>query len=387
MRIVGFILLAWLGNVTAAVFQAPWSAGWRFEGDKLSCQLSQTIPHLGQAVFSQAAGEPLAFYLQLNSATEVAEASVQIHPAPWQHRVLPSRRFPAGSLTTQSEGQQVGVRGPVAEQMLAALFAGSFPTFIYRRPWRGAVDEFQVAVSAVRFWDVYDRYQACRAQLPPYGIRDFQNLRFYFREHQIQLPDDDTTKLRHLARLLQRLGKGQVVVNNVTQKLGGKESQFWFRKRFQQIKQRLRQAGLKPDQVTTKPTGLSPRIDLFLFGPEGLRLYHYGRHQRDLTWNQKRRLQLLARYLTEYFTGSLIVNGYSDGARWRSERTNRAMSKRWAEKVRDYLASQGVDPARMQIRAWGSRHRVASNLTKAGQAKNRRVLIQLVADAKQPAAS
>lgn len=378
MRLVGWILLAWAGGLPAAVYQAPWSADWHLESDKLSCQLAQTIPHLGQAVFRQEAGRPLTFALRMEGAADIADASVQVRPAPWQHRVLPGRRYPAAPMAGSREGREIGVRGPVAERMLAALFAGRFPAFIYRRSWPDSVEEFRVAVSAVRFQDVYDRFQNCRSRLPPYGIADFQNLRFYFFPHRVQPSRDAETKLDHLAVLLRHLGGGQVVVTNVSGELGGEEGRSWFLKRFRQIRRRLRQAGLKPEQVTTEPGGIRPRITLALFGPEGLQVYHYGRRQQALNPRQKRRLRLLARYLTAYFTGGLIIHGYSDGARWRSEKTNRALSRRWAERVRDYLAAQGVDPGRMTIRVWGSRHRVASNLTPAGQARNRRVRVQLV---------
>ncbi len=378
MRLVGWILLAWVGSLPAAVYQVPWSVDWQLQSDKLSCRLSQTIPHLGEAVFRQEAGRPLIFALRMETAADIADASVQVRPAPWQHRVLPGRRYPAGPMTGSREAREIGVRGPVAERMLAALFAGRFPAFIYRRAWPDSVEEFQVAVSAVRFQDVYDRFQNCRSRLPPDGIADFQNLRFYFRPHRLHPSQDAETKLARLAALLRHLGKGQVVVTNVSGELGGKEGRSWFLKRFRQIRQRLRQAGLKPEQVTTEPGGIRPRITVALFGPEGLQVYHYGRRQPALNPRQKRRLGLLARYLTAYFTGNLIIHGYSDGARWRSEKTNRALSRRWAERVRDYLAAQGVDPARMTIQVWGSRHRIASNLTPAGQARNRRVRIQLV---------
>ncbi len=375
MRLVGWILLAWTGSLPAAVYQAPWSADWHLEADKLSCRLSQTIPHLGRAVFRQEAGRPLVFSLRVEAAADIGDASVQVRPAPWQHRVLPGRRYPA---TLVTGGREIGVRGPVAERMLAALFAGRFPAFIYRRSWPDGVEEFQVAVSAVRFRDAYDRFQDCRSRLPPYGIADFQDFRVYFRPHRVRLPRDAETRLAQLAVLLRHLGKGQVVVTNVSGDLGGKEGRSWFLKRFRQVKERLRQAGLKPEQVATEPAGIRPRITLSLFGPEGLQVYHYGRRQQALNPRQKRRLRLLARYLTAYFPGDLVIHGYSDGARWRSEKTNRALSRRWAERVRDYLAAQGVDPGRMTIRVWGSRHRVASNLTPAGRAKNRRVRIQLV---------
>lgn len=375
MRVFGWLLLGWLGTASADFYQTVLAARWSLETSKLSCRLTQTLPHLGQVVFEQEAGEALTFFLQLDDGTRPVEASVQVRPAPWQHQVMPGRLHPAVLSREQTEAR-IGVRGEVAEQMLAALFAGRFPAFIYRRPWGGVLSESEVAVSAVRIWEVYDDFQKCRRQLPPYGLKDFQSLRYFFREHQTVLPRDLLTMLDRIADYLQRLGHGQVVVRNATAPVAGVAGQRWFRKRYAEIRRHLQTAGLDPAQVVTQASKAKPRIEIVLFGPEGLRLYHYGRRQRHLTEEQRRRLRLLTRYVNEFFRGRLIINGYSDGARWRSERVNLALSRRWAERIRDFLVAQGVAPERMEIRAWGSRHRVASNLTRAGQAKNRRVLIE-----------
>ena len=380
MRVWIWIGLLWSGWVAAEVYRPPLlSAGWQLTQGKLFCRLSQTVADLGTVAFEQRAGRPLQFWLELAHEPKVISASLQIRPAPWQHRDLPGRRYAIDRIEPQgSLRQRLAVEGLIAEQMLAAVHAGRFPRFAYRRPWGDVLAEAQVSVSAVRFWDRYPDFQNCRAKLPPYGLQDFQDLHYYFRERQVELPAAARTRLAQLADLLRRLGEGQVVVRNVTAG-AGKTAERWFRKRYQQVRRWLRAQGLAAKRITTgRPRG-RPAVTVTLFGPEGLRRYHYGRHQRHLTAAQRHRLDLLARYVNEFFSGRLVIHGYSDGARWRSERTNLALSRRWAEKIRDYLASRGVAPQRMTVKAWGSRHRVASNLTKAGQARNRRVRIDFEA--------
>jgi len=59
----------------------------------------------------------------------------------------------------------------------------------------------------------------------------------------------------------------------------------------------------------------------------------------------------------------------SDG----SEEYNQALSVRRAQSVKDYLVSEGVDPAIIDVSGQGELNPVVSNATKEGRAQNRRV--------------
>ncbi len=65
------------------------------------------------------------------------------------------------------------------------------------------------------------------------------------------------------------------------------------------------------------------------------------------------------------------VEGHTDSIG--SEAYNQKLSERRAAAVRDYLASQGIDAARIKTRGFGKSKPVASNDTEAGRAENRRV--------------
>lgn len=65
------------------------------------------------------------------------------------------------------------------------------------------------------------------------------------------------------------------------------------------------------------------------------------------------------------------IYGYTDNTG--KEEYNLSLSKRRAASVRQYLASQGVNANRMKTDGFGIADPVASNDTKDGQAKNRRV--------------
>ena len=71
----------------------------------------------------------------------------------------------------------------------------------------------------------------------------------------------------------------------------------------------------------------------------------------------------------------VTIVGYTDATG--SEALNDRLSLDRAINVRDYLRSQGVDPAHMIVNGRGEREPIASNETQSGRARNRRVEILL----------
>ena len=69
------------------------------------------------------------------------------------------------------------------------------------------------------------------------------------------------------------------------------------------------------------------------------------------------------------------VVGYTDNTG--TPEHNSALSKQRAEVVRDYLVSLGADPKKMDAIGAADANPVADNSTKEGQAKNRRVEIEV----------
>ncbi len=70
-----------------------------------------------------------------------------------------------------------------------------------------------------------------------------------------------------------------------------------------------------------------------------------------------------------------MIEGHTDSVG--SEAYNMGLSKRRAESVASYLASQGVNLGnRFATEAFGESKPIASNDTEAGRAENRRVVIR-----------
>jgi outer membrane protein OmpA-like peptidoglycan-associated protein len=77
---------------------------------------------------------------------------------------------------------------------------------------------------------------------------------------------------------------------------------------------------------------------------------------------------------------SVKITGYTDSIG--TDAYNKKLSLRRAEAVRDYLVSLGVDRSKLQVYGEGKANPVADNKTAAGRAKNRRVEVEVVGEAK-----
>lgn len=71
---------------------------------------------------------------------------------------------------------------------------------------------------------------------------------------------------------------------------------------------------------------------------------------------------------------NIEIQGHTDSSGARSYNQN--LSRKRAQSVKSYLVTQGIDPARMAIRGYGPDRPIASNASKEGRARNRRVEIK-----------
>jgi outer membrane protein OmpA-like peptidoglycan-associated protein len=90
------------------------------------------------------------------------------------------------------------------------------------------------------------------------------------------------------------------------------------------------------------------------------------------------RLRALAETLNAYPETDVVVKGYTDAQG--SEAFNLKLSEDRADRVREYLTSQGVSEARVKAIGFGPQFPVASNDTPEGRQQNRRLELELRAD-------
>ena len=90
-------------------------------------------------------------------------------------------------------------------------------------------------------------------------------------------------------------------------------------------------------------------------------------------------LRNLAASLNKYPNTDLLIVGHTDAVG--TNEYNQALSQRRATAAANYLASQGVNSARLQAVGRGETEPLATNGTEAGRQLNRRVEIAIVANA------
>ena len=96
----------------------------------------------------------------------------------------------------------------------------------------------------------------------------------------------------------------------------------------------------------------------------------------EIDFSTKEKLKRLARLLNFVKDVKLDINGYTDNIG--TTKANRDISKKRANRVRDYLVLQGIATERIKPFGKGEVNFVASNDTAAGREKNRRVEITIL---------
>lgn len=106
----------------------------------------------------------------------------------------------------------------------------------------------------------------------------------------------------------------------------------------------------------------------------------FGFDSYTLSEKNRENLKKLANTLDEYEDTEVLVAGHTDSIG--DEMYNERLSEKRANAVADYLTANGVKHSRLVIKGYGEESPTASNDTKTGQEKNRRVELAIVANEK-----
>lgn len=87
------------------------------------------------------------------------------------------------------------------------------------------------------------------------------------------------------------------------------------------------------------------------------------------------RIRSLARTLNNYPKSDVVIKGHTDSAG--SEDFNQRLSEGRADRVRNFLISEGVAPARITAIGLGESLPISTNAHESGRAQNRRVEIEI----------
>ncbi len=351
---------------------------------QMSCQLKQDIPYYGSADFFHRAGGVLQFSIQeQRNKPKIAKASLTVLPAPWIHEAVDQAEYEV-FLDDAIDFMQLGrlaVFGEVAESMVDALVQGYYPTFIYvRESKRAPVEETRVAVSSIKFSEVYDSFLKCRANLLPFAFNDIQNSRVYFNTRSKFLNRKSKQNLHQIADYLNKIQDSRVFIGSDTSNLGVPDKK-WFELRAGVIKQQLLNEGVDSARIDVKqilPFDISDQdVRISILAPDTLRKFMFRKGSIRLSPLEQKRLDLLAEYIKEFFTqGSVLIRSYTDSQGTRKSNLN--VSKRRGEVLKAYLEKRGVPTSRIKVKAYGEDRPIKSNRFEIGRAQNRRVVIDLL---------
>ncbi len=103
---------------------------------------------------------------------------------------------------------------------------------------------------------------------------------------------------------------------------------------------------------------------------------YYSKEEWDLPAGQEEKLDHIAQYvIADKRVEQIYIDAHTDYEGLRAD--NLAVSKNRAAQVTDFLVEQGVPRDMITVRWHGERYPVATNRTKIGRAKNRRVTVRM----------
>lgn len=94
----------------------------------------------------------------------------------------------------------------------------------------------------------------------------------------------------------------------------------------------------------------------------------------DFTPESQANLDVLANYMKSHKKSSITVEGHTDSIG--SAEANQDISEKRANAVKEYLVSKGIDGSRIRTKGYGKTKPIATNKTREGRAKNRRIEIR-----------
>lgn len=354
------------------------SAFWESKSSKTACDLTQAIPSYGEAFFSLHPEEPLQFgvYQARNQGFVVSEANLSALPAPWRHEFTHLKSYSV-YIEQRAQSKYLSVFGVDAEAMIDVLLGTEFPTFTYVNTYQEKpVEQVTVTVSAVNFPAAYTQFIACRKQLLPYAMKSLQDKVFYFSEAGKRVNRQYFVLVEKIVEYMRVMKGTKLVIASDTQSIGKADARL-FKPRAKKIVDLLVKQGLKKSRIAVKSrfsvTDLENNDKTFrvhVFGPDVLKMFWFNKGSFHLTAKEKQRLDLVAQYM-QHQTKALIINSHTDGMGRKAN--NMVVAQKRGEVVKRYLEAQGVSADKLVVRAYGEKKPVASNRTRAGQAKNRRV--------------
>lgn len=179
-------------------------AQWQVSQSKLSCQLRQSIPRYGDAVFETKAGGIARFYLSAKKNPMEAGPTQLLASPPYWNPDAPTREL--GNIEVADSERPVQLDAALVAPMLQALKDGLAPELA--RPAKGEAGDdegraqVRVALLPVRFNKAYAKYQECVGQLLPTSPEQVSGTVLEFANQDTQLSAAAQRKLDTLLQYI-----------------------------------------------------------------------------------------------------------------------------------------------------------------------------------------
>ncbi len=170
--------------------------GWRSDSSVFECSLTHQIPFYGDAVFKTRAGERSQFYLASDSSRlKSGEASLAARAPVWKEA---SHHIDLGYVRVKQGLTPIKLASNHTERMLSELLNGLELVFT-RRPWYGAEQSTELAITTVGFRAAYRQYLSCLDGLLPVNFDQIRRTSVYFGSNQYE--DIRSAELRKLDQI------------------------------------------------------------------------------------------------------------------------------------------------------------------------------------------
>ena len=371
------LMAGYLGLAHAQQYQASvTNSQWKFQGNRVACTLSHTVPQYGAAVFEQKSGERVNFTLTAESyVPPIQTAMLATVPPVWMHDATPIK---LASIKPSKHSLVVG--SDLSERMLQELSNGRFPQFSYPSKQGGA--KVNVAISSINFLDALGQFESCRQNLLPFSRNDVH--------HQLSLFNNLSSEISHKNRRL--LTKAITYVKEAgeteridlidgTTEFSVKDGRRMHDKRVNKVRNFLVEQGMPKDRVValSDPEALDVpegSVRLKVAGPEPFRHIYFKSGSLYLNERDQAKLNYMLDFIRlQKPDAKLVLEGHSDSNGPRQ--ANLLMSKKRVQVIKEYLISKGIKTERIVSKAYGESKPATTNRYPGGRQLNRRVDISI----------
>ena len=173
--------------------QAMGEGKWQVKGNRLSCELRQTIPHFGAVVFMQRNAKNLSFFVQNSHGYQGRGAAFIEAKMPVYKPQKGVKHIVEVDLKSGRTMLQVGAK--VSHRILSFLKSGWHARVRYHTR---AGDDVFININAEQFSEAYYKLHQCLAKLTTQKYRNIAKTTYYFGKGSFQLTQKEKRRLNKL---------------------------------------------------------------------------------------------------------------------------------------------------------------------------------------------